>query len=58
MINQILMEVNAVGAQKNVLVVCVTNHAGIINPAVIRTILLYQLINTPLTNLLSAVLPS
>jgi transitional endoplasmic reticulum ATPase len=54
-INQILTEVDGVGARKNVFVIGATNRPDIIDPAVIRPGRLDQLIYIPLPDLLSRV---
>ena len=51
MINQILTEVDGVGARKNVFVIGATNRPDIIDPAVIRPGRLDQLIYIPLPDL-------
>lgn len=53
MINQILTEVDGVGARKNVFVIGATNRPDIIDPAVIRPGRLDQLIYIPLPDLAS-----
>ena len=54
-INQILTEVDGVGARKNVFVIGATNRPDIIDPAVIRPGRLDQLIYIPLPDLASRV---
>lgn len=55
MINQILTEVDGVGARKNVFVIGATNRPDIIDPAVIRPGRLDQLIYIPLPDLESRI---
>merc|ERR1719293_548807 len=50
-INQILTEVDGVGARKNVFVIGATNRPDVIDPAVIRPGRLDQLIYIPLPDL-------
>lgn len=52
-INQILTEIDGVGARKNVFVIGATNRPDILDPAVIRPGRLDQLIYIPLPDLLS-----
>jgi transitional endoplasmic reticulum ATPase len=54
-INQILTEVDGVGARKNVFVIGATNRPDIIDPAVIRPGRLDQLIYIPLPDLASRI---
>ena len=54
-INQILTEIDGVGARKNVFVIGATNRPDILDPAVIRPGRLDQLIYIPLPDLLSRI---
>merc|ERR1712129_147131 len=54
-INQILTEIDGVGARKNVFVIGATNRPDILDPAVIRPGRLDQLIYIPLPDLVSRV---
>lgn len=55
MINQILTEIDGVGARKNVFVIGATNRPDILDPAVIRPGRLDQLIYIPLPDLKSRI---
>ena len=55
MINQILTEIDGVGARKNVFVIGATNRPDILDPAVIRPGRLDQLIYIPLPDLQSRI---
>merc|ERR1712127_873730 len=54
-INQILTEIDGVGARKNVFVIGATNRPDILDPAVIRPGRLDQLIYIPLPDLQSRI---
>ena len=54
-INQILTEIDGVGARKNVFVIGATNRPDVLDPAVIRPGRLDQLIYIPLPDLKSRV---